>query len=418
MEQASVAPDSTPAVANRRPWTVFRSSSFRQLWAATTLSLVGENFSYIAFAWLVLQLTGSSLALGSVLVAQAVPRAVLMLIGGALVDRISARLTMLASMTLRVACVVPLAVLVFAGHAELWEIYTISVVFGVVDALYYPAQSTILPRIVADDQLEAGNAVLNVTVQGTVILGPAMAGVVVAAFGVGWAFVADAACFGVGALFLLWMPSGSKAAGAATKPEGRMRDEILAGFRYAWADIGIRASLMIIAVVDFAINGALGVGLPTLAHGRFSAGAAGLGVLFAAWGVGATVGAAASGMIKPPKRFGWLVIAVCTWLGVPILVVGFVPTLLPAAIVIAIAGIATGVINTYAVSWLQRRTDPEMQGRVMSLVMLASVGLTPIGFAASGAIADWSVTALFVFAGGLTLLGAAGAAVSRTVRSL
>jgi MFS family permease len=415
MENAPVvaAPAKPP-----RPWTLFASGAFRNLWAATALSLVGENFSYIAFAWLVLLLTGSSLALGSVLVAQSVPRAVLMLVGGALVDRISARLTMLASMTLRVACVAPLAVLVFTGHTQLWEIYAISLVFGVVDALYYPAQSTILPRIVADDRLEAGNAILNVTVQGTVILGPTIAGVVVSAFGVGWAFVADAACFAVGALFLLWMPSGSKAAGATTKPEGRMRDEILAGFRYAWADIGIRASLLIIAVVDFAINGALGVGLPTLAHGRFGAGAAGLGLLFGAWGVGATLGAVASGMIKAPKHFGWLVIATCAWLGLPILVVGFVPTLAPAAVVIAIAGVATGVINTYAVSWLQRRTDPEMQGRVMSLVMLASVGLTPIGFAASGAIADASVTALFVFAGGLTLLAAAGAAASRSVRSL
>src|ERR1700716_909649 len=91
---------SVPTVAPampRRPWMVFASSSFRTLWAALTLSLLGDFFSYIAIAWLVLQLTGSSLALGTVLVVGAVPRAVLMLVGGALVDRLSGRLTMVGS---------------------------------------------------------------------------------------------------------------------------------------------------------------------------------------------------------------------------------------------------------------------------------------------------------------------------------
>src|ERR1700716_4293048 len=106
---------SVPTVAPampRRPWMVFASSSFRTLWAALTLSLFGDFFSLIAIAWLVLQLTGSSLALGSVLVATAVPRGVLMLVGGALADRISPRVTMLASMGLRAACVATFAVLV------------------------------------------------------------------------------------------------------------------------------------------------------------------------------------------------------------------------------------------------------------------------------------------------------------------
>ena len=80
-----------PAAPRPRPWTVFKSASFRKLWVATTLSLFGDFFNYIALAWLVLQLTGSGLALGSVLVVQALPRAVLMVVGGALADRLSAR---------------------------------------------------------------------------------------------------------------------------------------------------------------------------------------------------------------------------------------------------------------------------------------------------------------------------------------
>lgn len=411
---------SSPAVATPRPrpWTVFSSGSFRKLWVGTTLSLFGDFFSYIAMAWLVLQLTGSSLALGSVLVAQALPRAVLMVVGGALADRMSPRLTMLGSMGLRAVVVAPLAVLVLTGRVQMWEVYAIAMVFGIVDAFFMPARGSILPKVVADHELEPGNAVLNVTAQASVILGPVLGGVIVAVLGLGWAFAGDAACFAIGFLFILWLPAITRPAAGEAHPDGGLRGQIAAGFRYAWADVGIRVTLIVIAVVDFAANGALGVGLPTLAHGRFAAGAAGLGILFGAWGVGATVGALGAGFLPPPKRFGWLIVALCVWLGLGMTGVGLVSSLVPAAVLMGFSGISTGVVNTYAVSWLQRRTDSAMQGRVMSLVMLASMGLTPLAYAASGAIADINPTLLFLIAGGMILLCAAGTAASRTVRSL
>src|SRR5258708_12503805 len=134
----------TVVVARPKPWTVFASGNFRKLWVGTTLSLFGDFFSYIAIAWLVLQLTGSSLALGSVLVAQALPRGVLMLVGGALADRLSPRLTMLVSMGLRAVFVAPLAVLVLTGRVQLWEVYAIPVVFRIVAPLFTPAPTPIL----------------------------------------------------------------------------------------------------------------------------------------------------------------------------------------------------------------------------------------------------------------------------------
>jgi hypothetical protein len=411
-------PTPTVAAPQPRPWTVFASGSFRKLWAATTLSLFGDFFSYIALAWLVLQLTGSSLALGTVLVVQALPRAVLMAVGGALADRLSPRLTMLGSMALRSAVVAPLAVLVLTGRVQMWEVYGMAVVFGVVDAFFMPARQSILPKVVADHELEAGNAVLNVTAQVAVILGPVLGGVIVAVFGTGWAFAGDAACFALGFLLILWLPAARRVNAGVSHPDGGLGGQIAAGFRYAWADVGIRVMLIVIAVVDFAANGALGVGIPTLAHGRFAAGATGFGVLFGAWGVGATVGALGAGFVPPPKRFGWLIVGLCVWLGVGITGVGLVPSLVPAALLMGFSGISTGVVNTYAVSWLQRRTDSAMQGRVMSLVMLASMGLTPVAYAVSGVVANANPTLLFVIAGGMILLCAAGSAASRTVRSL
>ncbi len=411
---------SPPVVATVRPkpWTVFSSGPFRKLWIATTLSMFGDFFSYVAIAWLVLQLTGSSLALGTVLLVQALPRAVLMMVGGALADRLSARLTMLGSMSLRAIFVAPLALLVLTGRVQLAEVYGIAVVFGIVDAFFWPARTSILPRVVADHELEPGNAVLNVTAQASVILGPVLGGLIVAVFGIGWAFAGDAACFLIGALFILWLPAAARAAGGKAHPDGGLGGQIVAGLRYAWADVGIRVTLIVIAVVDFAANGALGVGLPTIAHGRFAAGATGLGVLLGAWGVGATAGAVSAGLVSAPKRFGLLIVALCVWLGFGIVGVGLVPSLVLAALLMGVSGVSTGVVNTYAVSWLQRRTDPAMQGRVMSIVMLASMGLTPVAYGASGAIADVNPTLLFLIAGGMILACGVGAIASRAVREL
>lgn len=420
METFEEVVTSAPVAARPRPrpWTVFASIAFRKLWAATTLSLAGDMFSYVAMAWLVLQLTGSSLALGTVLVVQALPRAVFLLAGGAFADRLSSRVTMLGSMGLRAFVVGSLAVLVVTGRVQMWEVYGIAVVFGIVDAFFMPARSSLLPQVIDDRDLEPGNAVLNVTGQAAVIAGPVLAGLVVAGFGTGWAFASDAACFAIGFLFILWLPRATASTKAAHKRGGGIGGQITAGLQYAWNDFGIRITLIAIAVIDFAANGALGVGLPTLAHGPFAAGAAGLGVLFGAWGIGATVGALGAGFVPPPKRIGLLIVALCLWLGTGLAVVGALPSLAPAALTMGLTGISTGVVNTYGISWLQRRTLPSMQGRVMSLVMLASMGLTPISYAASGVVAQLNPTTLFLIAGGMILACGAGLVANAKVRAL
>ena len=411
--------DAPVAVSPRpRPLAVFASGPFRKLWLATALSLFGDFFNYVAMAWLVLQLTGSSLALGTVLLVQALPRAVLMLVGGALADRLSSRMTMLGSMGLRAVLVAALAVFALTGRIQIWEVYGFAAMFGIVDAFFMPARQSILPAVVADRELEPGNAVLNVTSQATVVVGPVLGGLVVAAFGTGWAFAGDASFFAIGFVLILTLPAFRATASAKPRAGGGLGGQIVAGFRYAWADIGIRVLLIVIAVVDFGANAALGVGLPTLAHGRFAGGAAGLGVLLGAWGVGATAGALGAGFVSPPKRFGRLIVFLCVWLGLGIGAVGLVPSLVPAALAMGLSGVGTGVVNTYGISWLQRRIDPAMQGRVMSLVMLASMGMTPVAYAVSGPIANVNPTALFVIAGGLMILCGLGAAASRSVRSL
>lgn len=404
------------AEAPARPWHILASGSFRSLWAAHLLTLVGDGFSMVALPWLVLQLTGSGLAVGTVLALEAVPRAALMLVGGAVTDRLSPRLAMLGSAAARTALIGVLAVLVLSHTVQLWEVYATALLAGAVSALFIPARFSVLPSVVSDEQLEAGNALLNLNQQASLFVGPALAGVLVAAAGPGPAFAVDAAAFGVAALVLLRVPARRAAAAVAANATGLL-GEIRDGLRYAWADRGLRATLLLIAAVNFATAGAIQVGLPVLAHQRFAQGAAAFGSLLAAWGAGSIVGVVGAGLRRVPARFGLVVIVTIAWIGGCLGLVGLAPTLPLALAAMAVGGLADGVVNTYGFAWLQRRVDAGVIGRVMSLVMLSSLGVTPLSLALAGLIAGHP-TLLFAAAAGIIVLAAAGGAASRTVRSL
>jgi MFS family permease len=396
---------------------VLASGPYRLLWSAQFLSLAGDFFTYVAMAWLVLRLSGSGAVLGSVLALQAVPRAVLMLVGGAVSDRLSARTTMLVSATVRALLVGSLTVLVLLDAVQLWQLYVAALAIGIVSAFFLPARAAALPHTVSDDQLEAGNALLVMNNQAAIVIGPALAGVLVATAGSGPAFAVDAACFAASAVAVSRLPR-QRSPGLDDGRSEHLLRQIGQGLRYAWSDTGIRAAILLIAAVDFCAIAAFDVGTPALAHQRFTQGAAALGAILSGWGVGSTLGALASGLIRAPRRFGLVVIATIAWIGASIGLIGLAPTLWLAVLAAAVGGVGTGVVNVYGMTWLQRRTSPDMLGRVMSLIMLASLGLTPIGLSLAGLVAQAHVTLLFLAAGAVILAAAAAASASRTVRQM
>jgi MFS family permease len=401
-----------------RPWHVLASGPFRSLWAAHLLTLMGDTFSLVALPWLVLQMTGSAVALGTVLALQAVPRAVLMLVGGAVADRVSPRVAMLGSAAVRAVLIGLLAALVLAHGVQLWHLYAVALLVGAVSAFFLPARFAVLPGVVADHHLEAGNALLNLNQNVSMFAGPALAGLLVAAAGPGPAFVVDAACFAAASLLLLTV-SGRPRPAVETPAPAEAPDllrEIGEGLRYAWDDVGLRAILMLVAVINVA-TAAMAVGLSVLAHQRFAQGAAALGVLFGAWGAGSVVGVVAAGLRRAPARLGPLVILTVGWMGVAIGLIGVAPTLPAAFAVTAAGGLADGMVSTIGLSWLQRRCDEAVRGRVMALVMLASMGLAPISLALAGLVAAYPPV-LFGAMAAIVLAGVAGAAASRTVREL
>src|SRR5689334_5977762 len=143
-------------VSVEKPTNPLRVRNFQLLWIGEGISLLGDQFYLIALPWLVLQLTGSALALGTVLALASIPRAVFMLVGGAFVDRYSPRSVMFASNFARLILVGVLSVLVLTNTVRLEMLYVFALAFGLADAFYYPAQTAIVPQLLPEEQLQAG----------------------------------------------------------------------------------------------------------------------------------------------------------------------------------------------------------------------------------------------------------------------
>ena len=154
-------------------------SSFRFLWIGETVSVLGDQFYLVALPWLSLQLTGSGLSIGMVLMAAAVPRAILMLAGGVATDRFSSRTVMLISNIARCLIVSLMMMLVHVHAMHMWHLYALAAAFGVFDAFFYPAYASILPALLQSGQLNAGISLMQGTVQLTRSIGPAVAGLVI-----------------------------------------------------------------------------------------------------------------------------------------------------------------------------------------------------------------------------------------------
>ncbi|HEY5628370.1 MAG TPA: MFS transporter [Candidatus Limnocylindrales bacterium] len=414
-----------------RIWDAAGRRDFRLLWASEGISVLGDQFHAVALSWLVISLTGSGLALGTVLIAISVPRAILLLPMGVAADRRSPRSMMLVSHVARAAIVAAITALIVSDNASIPALAALGVVFGAADAMFIPAMQAFVPSAAGEDRLPSANALLQGTFQLTSIVGPPVAGLVVAAAGTGIAFGFDAASFVIAAGLLLMIgrarvlsragvrPSANTAtdeaarASAATPvpaapptapaPNEPFLASMWGGLRYVIADRAIAMLMLVSLVLNFALSGPASVGMPWLAELRYHAGAAGLGVLVAAWALGGLTGTLIAGNARL-ERQGRTVLVGLGVAGCAVAVVGIAPSVLVAFAAFAVGGLCTGYVNIVAVSWLQARVDRAMLGRVMGLVMLMGFGISPLSMAIAGALIDVNATALFLGAGALMVV--------------
>ena len=403
-------------------WKPLKGLSFRRLWTAAGISMLADQAFLVALTWLVLRVAGSGAELGAVLAVASVPGAILMPLGGVLSDRSSPVLIMICTSVGRVLLLALLAALILTDAIQLWHVYVISAGLSTLDALYYPASMAIVPTLVNQDHLGAANALIQGVEQASSILGPALAGSLLALAGLGTSFGATALMFLVatallGRLARTW----NRAAPADSSPEqegeqSTARGTLVEGLRYVARDPVIRSLLLIVLGTNVAMMGPLYVGGAVLAEVRLG-GAGAFGTLVAAAGAGSLIGIVGAGSVRRFRRRGLIELALTGVLGVIVASIAFVPNLavtIPLAIAIGATASFLGVIT---ISWLQERAEQGLLGRVMGLVMFSAVALDPISFALAGVLVEINLQATFVGAGALLLLIALLGAMTRTMRT-
>jgi MFS family permease len=276
-------------------------------------------------------------------------------------------------------------------------LYVLALLFGAVDAFFWPAQGAILPMLVKEHDLPGANGLIQGSQQLSNLIGPALAGILVAAVGTAWAFGIDTASFAVAALALWLIRGGRRPAHIGERQPGVLQT-IVSGLAYVWRDPPVRSLILLSAVLNFALNGPITVGMAWLADNRYEGGAATFGFILAAFGAGALVGAIVGGSLGRVRELGWLTVAGSILMGVAVGLIA-VAEAVPLIMVLALGiGLAVGFLNVRIVAWLQARTPSDMMGRVMSLVSLGGIALSPLSMALTGALVDIGAIS-FVFAG-------------------
>jgi MFS family permease len=379
-----------------------RHSGFRLLVCGQLASNFGDACYAVALPWYVLAVHGGPLLLGTVLVAYGVPRTVLLAFGGAASDRWRPWTVMMASDTVRALGAATLAVAAGLGPANVAVLVPVAVVLGAGEGLFLPGSFAIVPALLPDDDLQAGNSLTYGGTQLATLVGPAVGGVVVGLLGPAPAFWVDAATFAVSAATLAGIRaarSTPKAAGPAPGPADR--PSLLSLLR--------QPVLLTMLLITMAANlGSAGTGqvaLPALARGPLHTGATGFGVLLAAEAAGGLLGTLIAGAVRPARRpvivgsAGFLVAGVA---------LALVPYggVFGAGAALALTGLLTGFANVVMITVFQRWAPPAVLGRLTGLLMLCSFGMFPVSAAAGALVVQHFGPAPFFPVAGAALVAA------------
>ncbi len=353
--------------------------------AGAALSYVGTAIVPVAMSFAVLDSGHGAGGLGLVLAAQTVPTIVLLLLGGIAGDRWSRRGIMISADFFRAFAQAVLAACLIWGHAPLALMVAVSALIGIGNAFFQPASGGFLTEIVVREQLGRTNGLLRTANALAMVIGPAIGGAIVAAFGAGWGIALDAASYIASALCLLAIDrvAGAAPLTAARKSAGRELIEAVQAMRqtrWLFLIVAQYGFLNMLAIAPFNVIA------PVVLSGTFagaSGGAEGWGAMLTSIGVGAVLGALACARFQP-RRMLLGVEAAAAMLSAPIFLLAVHA---PFAVVLAgsvIFGVGAAMLSVLTITAIQTEIDPAMLSRTMAIVQLANMGLLPVGYVLAG----------------------------------
>lgn len=347
--------------------------NYRLFFFSQVVSMSGTWMQGVAQAWLVLQLSGSSVYLGITVGLQFGPILVLGAWSGALADRVDKRKLLLATQSVAAVLALVLGVLTVTDVVTVWMIWLLAALTGTALALGMPSQQSFVYEMVGPDDLANAVGLNGVVINSSRILGPALGGVLIASVGVGLCFLLNAASFLAVIAALLLMRPAELFRG---KPVAREKGQVREGFRYVWRTAELRVPLLMLGIVSvMAYN--YSVILPILTKSVFGRGGGAYGALSAAMGAGALVGALVmASRTRPSTR---LLAGSTGVFGVISLLLALAPGYYSAAGLLVGIGAAAMLFNGSTNSLLQLNAGHAMRGRVMALWAVVFLGSTPIG---------------------------------------
>ena len=377
-----------------------RSPAFRSLTIGQTVSVLGSQMTAVAVPFQVYELTRSSLIVGLVSLAQVVPLVVGSLVGGSLADAMDRRRLLLMVELLMGACSVGLAVSAGLG-SPLWPLFVLPALTAGLSGFDNSGHSAIIPNLVARSDVSTANAMFQALFQVGSIVGPAIAGLLLAGAGVGFVYWADAITFGAAFVAVLAIPPQPPAGGG--RPPGLR--SIVEGLHYVRGRQAIQGAYLIdINAMVFGMPRAL---FPAMAATVFGGGATTVGFLFAAPGVGALVGALTTGWVGRIRRQGRAVIfAVMAW-GLAIAGFGLVSWLPAALALLVVAGWADVISAVFRSTIIQLSVPDELRGRLIGLQVAVVNGGPRVGDLEAGVVAAAFGEAVSVVSGGLACVAGA-----------
>ena len=373
---------------------------YRLFFSGQLISLIGTWMQRVAQSWLVLELTNSPFKLGLVTALQSAPMLCLAFVAGAIADRLPKRRVLIGTQTALMAQAFVLAVLVWSGYAQYWHVALLATCYGLANTLDMPTRQSFVVEMASKEDLPSAIALNSTMVSGARMVGPAVAGLLVDRYGVASAFALNGLSFVAVILALAAMRAdGLPGPGQGTT----VREDILAGLRYAARTPLVALTLGLLSIVGlFVINH--NVLVPLLARDVLHEGAHGFGLLMAAVGTGAIVGALAVatwGKSRPPLAL--LLGTAGAAAGLTILLAE-VQNFWAAMLVLTLVGLSQIVFLASCNTTLQLVVPDRMRGRIMSLYAFVWVGVTPLGSLFVGTIADWlGVAAAYAMGGGVAL---------------
>lgn len=384
------------------PLRALRSRNFRLFVAGQLISLIGTWMQMVAQAWLIYRLTGSAALLGLSGFASHIPVFVLAPLGGVIADRANRHTVIIATQGVMMTLALVLAALTLSDRIEIWHIFAMASLLGVANAFDIPARQAFVVEMVGRDDLVNAIALNSSMVNGARIVGPAVAGVVVAAVGEGWCFLLNGVSYVavIGALLLMRIEGHRRAGVMATAWES-----IVEGFAYSWRTAPVRALLLLLGLVSL-MGMPYAVLMPIFADQILGGGPNAYGLLMSASGIGALAGAASLTIRKTVRGLGrWVAISAAGF-GASLIAFSFSRSLWLSAALLVPAGFCMMLEMAASNTLIQSMIPDRLRGRVMSVYSMMFMGMAPMGALLAGVLAaPLGAPATVALGGAVCILG-------------